>query len=65
MDKKPKARGAPRKTRQPKLEDKEQSERFIKIAREIGVDESGKPFNEAIRSIFYQKQGGPRKNRPD
>lgn len=34
-----------------KMTKAEQSERFIKTAREIGVDESGKEFEAALRRI--------------
>jgi hypothetical protein len=40
----------------PKLTDKQQSERFIETARKLGVDESGKKFETALRSVFSQKQ---------
>lgn len=39
------------KTTKPKDEDKEQRERFIKAARAIGVDESGKEFEAALKKI--------------
>ena len=51
--------GAPKKKRakpKPKLTDKEQSERFIKAARELGVDETGKKFEEAFSKIARHKQ---------
>lgn len=35
-----------------KLSQKEQSERFIETARELGVDESGKSFEELAKRIF-------------
>ena len=46
--------GAPRKVKRgkPKLDDKEQSERFKQTARELGVDESGEKFERAMRSII-------------
>ena len=44
--------GAPKKAKpKPKLTDKEQSERFIETARELGVDESGEQFEKALRKI--------------
>lgn len=52
MDKKPKAGGATRKAKQQNLEDKEQSERFIKTARELGVDESEKSFEELAEKLL-------------
>ncbi len=51
MGKKPKAGGAPRKAQEPKLEDKEQSERFIQAARELGADETGATFEKAFPMI--------------
>lgn len=36
----------------PKLTDKEQSERFKKTARELGVDESGKEFEQTFKKII-------------
>jgi hypothetical protein len=42
--------GVPKKAK-PKLDDKEQSERFKETARELGVDESGKQFEEAFRKL--------------
>ena len=48
--------GAPKKKRaKPKLTDKEQSERFKKTARELGVDESGESFEAAIKRIITPK----------
>ncbi len=43
------------KTIKPKDEDKEQRERFIKAARAIGVDESGKEFEAAVKRIVRPK----------
>lgn len=42
------------KKAKPKLSDKEQSERFIETARKLGVDESGKTFEEAFSNIIRQ-----------
>lgn len=36
----------------PKLSDKEQSERFKQTARKLGVDESGEPFERALKKII-------------
>jgi hypothetical protein len=44
-----------RKPRRLKLSDKRQSERFIKTAQNIGVDESGKAFNKALKLIIPKK----------
>jgi hypothetical protein len=47
--------GAPTKAKpKPKLTDKEQSERFMKTARELDVDESGKAFEETFKKIAKQ-----------
>ena len=43
------------KTENPKPE-KSQRERFIETARELGVDESGEKFNDALEKIL----GNPR-----
>jgi hypothetical protein len=43
-----------KKKAKPKLTDKEQSERFKQIARELGVDESGEPFEKAFRAVAGQ-----------
>ena len=39
------------KKAKPKLTDKEQSERFIQTARELGVDESPESFEKRFRKI--------------
>jgi hypothetical protein len=45
--------GAPKKAKpKHKMTDKEQSERFKKTARELGVDESGKHFDRAASKIM-------------
>ena len=50
--------GAPKKAKpKPKLTDKEQSERFIETARELGVDESGEEFDKTISQILRKKPG--------
>jgi hypothetical protein len=52
--------GAPKKAKpKPKLSDKEQSERFKKTARELGVDESGEPFEKAVSKIIPTPKGAP------
>ncbi|NUJ79544.1 hypothetical protein HUN39_05820 [Methylocystis sp. FS] len=51
MDKKPKARGITRKEKQ-KIEDMEQSSRFLNTARELKVDESGNLFEIAMKLII-------------
>lgn len=47
--------GTPKKKRA-KLTDKEQSERFKETARELGVDESGEEFEEAISRVLPKRQ---------
>ena len=50
-----KAAGPPKKQKpKPKLSDKEQSERFMETARELGVDENGKAFEEVFGRITKQ-----------
>ncbi len=45
--------GTPKKAKpKPKLDDKEQSERFIGTARELGFDESGQQFERAIDDVL-------------
>lgn len=39
----------------PKLDDKEQSERFKETARELGVDESGKEFERSLQRIIRSR----------
>ena len=47
--------GVPKKAKpKPKLTDKEQSERFIETARELGV-ESGKTFEKSFNKIVRHK----------
>jgi hypothetical protein len=49
--------GAPKKAKpKPKLTDKEQSERFIETARELGVDESGRAFEKTFEKIMPPKE---------
>jgi hypothetical protein len=47
--------GTKPKPKKPKTSDKEQSERFIETARRLGVDESGKAFEEAFNKITKTK----------
>ena len=48
--------GAPKKANpKPRLTDKEQSERFKETARELGVDESGKKFEQTVEKILPKK----------
>jgi len=51
MGAKPKARTSASKSKKPKEAQKVQSARFIETARKIGVDESGKEFERAIKVI--------------
>lgn len=47
-----------RKKRSPvKRTDKAQSERFIKAAKELGVDETGQAFEHAIGTLLPAKKG--------
>lgn len=56
MDKKPKARGPAKRPAKAKkaAQEKPQRERFIEAARSIGVDETGKEFEAAIKKISKQ-----------
>jgi len=54
---KPKAGGAKKKASpKPRVSQKEQSERFVETAREIGVDESGKEFEGLLGKILPPKK---------
>ena len=55
MAAKPKARKAPSKGNAAEKQ-KEQSARFIRAAREHGVDESGKGFETAMAAIMPSKR---------
>ena len=49
--------GVPKKAKpKPKLTDKEQSERFKRTARELGVDESGERFESVFREIVQTEK---------
>lgn len=50
-----KAGAAKKKKAKPKLTDKEQSERFIETARELGVDEGGDKFKRTFEKIVPVK----------
>ena len=61
MDKKPKAS---RDKKEDRGESKAQAERFIETARAIGVDETGKEFDRALRKIARpSRAGGTKKDR--
>jgi hypothetical protein len=50
--------GAPKKAKpKPKMTDREQSERFKQTARELGVDETGKEFEEAFQKVVKPRSG--------
>jgi hypothetical protein len=55
MPQKSKARGGPRKTGA-QTKTKAQAERFIETARSIGVDESGKEFEHALKQLVPPKK---------
>ncbi len=42
----------------PSVDDKEQSERFKQTARELGVDKSGKGFEQIFKRIARPKDSG-------
>ena len=62
MPQKSKARAGPKKAGKSGLskgkasDEKTQSERFIEAAREVGIDESGKEFEAAIKKITPPKR---------
>jgi len=57
MGKKPKARSPAKRPNKAakKAKEKTQRERFIKAARAIGVDETGKEFDAALKKIAPPK----------
>jgi hypothetical protein len=55
MDKKPKTGGATRKAKQQKLEDKEQSERFMQAAQDLGACASEKEFTEKFKRLIKNR----------
>ena len=62
MDQKPKA-GSPKKKAAKAKKEKTQRERFIETAREIGVDESGKKFEQLFGKIARPTRSAGRKER--
>jgi hypothetical protein len=58
MGKKPKARSPAKRPADAakKAKKSAQSERFIKAARSIGVDETGQEFERAIQKMFKPKR---------
>jgi hypothetical protein len=63
MGAKPKAEKAPRRTKKADSQ-QEQSARFIKAARESGVDESGQAFDGAMRRLATFKSLGRPNQKP-
>jgi hypothetical protein len=57
MAQKPKAKGAKVQTQKKEAPEKPQAERFIETARQIGVDETGREFERAIRKLVRAKRG--------
>jgi hypothetical protein len=55
MARKPKA-PSPEKPPKRKMTQAEQSELFIKTARELGVDETGEEFERAFKSVTRSKR---------
>lgn len=43
------------KGKKPKPDDREQSQRFVETAKSLGVDESGKAFDRAVRAVVAPK----------
>lgn len=48
----------------PEPDDKEQSSRFVETAKSLGVDESGKHFDRAMKSIIPPKPKPKKKSGP-
>ena len=65
MDRKPKTGSTAKRSAKaiPKKTKETQKERFIKAARSIGVDETGKEFNDALAIILPAVLSQKRKNR--
>jgi hypothetical protein len=59
MRQKPKARASAGKARKPQNQ-KEQSARFIEAARAVGVDESGKEFDRAMKKLVPPRRANRR-----
>jgi len=51
---------APKTPRKRKPEDPELFERFVEAARKIGVDESGKAFDQAFGRIAHSRRRAPK-----
>ena len=64
MAAKPKVGGA-KKPPPKKMTPAEQSERFIQTAREIGVDESGKEFEAALKRIAPPRRASRKSGRKE
>jgi hypothetical protein len=45
----------------PKPDDPEQAKRFVAMARELGVDESGGAFEKAFKKVVPAKAASPQK----
>lgn len=58
MDTKPKAGGVKKRAAKAAAKVTPQRERFIEAARAVGVDETGKEFETAIRKIVPAKHQG-------
>jgi hypothetical protein len=56
MAPKPKVRGPARNRKKVKTKEKPQRERFIEAARAIGVDESGKEFEQLFERVVAPKR---------
>jgi hypothetical protein len=57
MAAKPATRGSPKaaKPKEKKTEEKPQRKRFIEVAREVGVDETGKEFERLFQRVVPPK----------
>lgn len=56
MDKKSKTRGVAAGAQTKEIQKKKQSEQFVKIARELGSEESGRAFEKAVTKILSAKK---------
>lgn len=48
----------------PEPDDKEQSERFVETAQELGADETGKAFDRAFSGISARKEAPKKHKKP-
>ena len=60
MAEKPKPRAKAKPRSKPHFDDEAQSERFIEAARTLGIEETGRQFDEAVMKVVRQKHQSPK-----